>query len=939
MAEDNLPEITAPATAPDYSDLNVYGNVLFPRDEPGTEPQVRSLSEFEMVPPGNTFIQMTEGSDNFGQRLLREPSTVPTLTLDGTNPTDELALIDLPDKGYYYTFDVETEQPSLRQKMPDDPSVFNRAFSRLWGTDVNPRSLGLEVPRIVSTVVGGVGGGSIGSKVPTAPGPLGVVVNPVTGTIALSAIGTMVGAVAPEQVMEIGESLGFAEEGWREKYGYSDEELRTLFINEGLLDLAFSGLFTGGRVLGRPATRLFSGITREAKDLAKTAQKMGVAMMPVQLGERGIARAFVPVLGRFPLWGAPFKFHGENAQKGFLEYVQDLPQRFHNVSGMDALSLDMLSGAKKVLSDVEKSFGQRYDTIFKAAADLDAGVVPTNAFREANKISKEMREAVTRNPTNPDMPTGTLSPAQTKFLEVVDEILDLQTQAMRTGESPTWVPRTDRPGSAPVFPTRNVMMDTGESLNEYPQSLEAMDNLLSKLDEAIGTIRTDSGKIPDNLGAYYSDLSNALKTDVVGNMVQREIGPEGIEQFARTDATANLGKELRELDTEFAYVMQSIYDTSAAKVFGTVRRGGLRSVVKPSNEELRKSAATLAKTYFDELPKNPNIVYDIARMMPGEVFQQFKADYLNELFQRSLSGRTTGSEGVFNMELFRRNLGLASDTGDQVNRRTALENLFKVDRSGLKMEVVEDILTMPEMAKILEVGETLSSIDIPNASVFIQRRLTLGGPQAVVGSIFPGAAVGTAVGSSKWGIGSLMAALGFIGGVRLMSSALANPATALPIMKVLDQEASGLQRKQNFVRAIRASLRGGSAAVVGGADALMDRANEFLDEYEQDVDLSNPSEEVVELEQSLIPEVEETVAVAEPPPFSPMREQVPPPPLNVASAPPQQPGPSLASLPSAAPPQQGIAASSPENRARFAAMFPNDLASGVIRSQGIGSLV
>ena len=143
-------------------------------------------------------------------------------------------------------------------------------------------------------------------------------------------------------------------------------------------------------------------------------------------------------------------------------------------------------------------------------------------------------------------------------------------------------------------------------------------------------------------------------------------------------------------------------------------------------------------------------------------------------------------------------------------------------------------------------------------------------------------------------------------------------------------------------------MRAGGAALGWTADQIMEKTNEMfeiLDFWEDSQEapelLEDPSEDILELENDLlIPEVEETVAVAEPPPFSPMREQVPPPPLNVASAPPQQPGPSVASLPSAAPPpQQGIAASSPENRARFAAMFPNDLASGVIRSQGIGSLV
>jgi hypothetical protein len=175
---------------------------------------------------------------------------------------------------------------------------------------------------------------------------------------------------------------------------------------------------------------------------------------------------------------------------------------------------------------------------------------------------------------------------------------------------------------------------------------------------------------------------------------------------------------------------------------------------------------------------------------------------------------------------------------------------------------------------------------------------------------------------------------------------IANPATALPLKEVLEAEAKGINDKANYARVARGVIRATGASLGYGAEQIGDLLKDFdfiseqLEQFEENPELlEEVSPEVLEIEENITPEEEETVAVAEPPPFSPMREQVPPPPLNVASAPPQQPGPSLASLPSAAPPQQGIAASSPENRARFAAMFPNDLASGVIRSQGIGSLV
>jgi len=160
---------------------------------------------------------------------------------------------------------------------------------------------------------------------------------------------------------------------------------------------------------------------------------------------------------------------------------------------------------------------------------------------------------------------------------------------------------------------------------------------------------------------------------------------------------------------------------------------------------------------------------------------------------------------------------------------------------------------------------------------------------------------------------------------------IANPATALPLKEVLEAEAKGLNDKTNFMRVGRGAIRATGASLGYGAERIQELIEDFdliseqLEELNENPELlEDPSEEVVELEESLVPEVEETVAVAEPPPFVPMTQSVPAPPIDVTQLP-QQP------VPVAAPP-------SPENRAQYAALFPNDMASGIIRS-GIGSLV
>jgi len=57
------------------------------------------------------------------------------------------------------------------------------------------------------------------------------------------------------------------------------------------------------------------------------------------------------------------------------------------------------------------------------------------------------------------------------------------------------------------------------------------------------------------------------------------------------------------------------------------------------------------------------------------------------------------------------------------------------------------------------------------------------------------------------------------------------------------------------------------------------------------------------------------------------------------SVPTQQVAPPTTALASAAPVQTQSASSGPVDRSRYAAMFPTDIASSMIRQQGIGSLM
>src|SRR3990167_2159674 len=142
---------------------------------------------------------------------------------------------------------------ALIEPPKESPSVGRRMVQRFLGTDVDDP---LELTRMGTSIVGMIGGGIAGSRIPALPGPAGLVVNPVTGAVAGSMIGGFAGRIAPEATMEAGEALGILPPGTRMRVGLGPEGMRTVVEGEALLDLATGGGISALRLAGRGASRL-----------------------------------------------------------------------------------------------------------------------------------------------------------------------------------------------------------------------------------------------------------------------------------------------------------------------------------------------------------------------------------------------------------------------------------------------------------------------------------------------------------------------------------------------------------------------------------------------------------------------------------------------------------------------------------------------------------
>lgn len=609
-------------------------------------------------------------------------------------------------------------------RVVEDPTLGQRIVRRFMGTDVEDPQ---EWPRLGTVVVGGLGGALAGSRVPVAPGPAGLFVNPVTGAFVGGATGVLAGAVAPEATLSTLESLGLVEPGTRQKKGLSPEELRTVAEGELLLDLATMGGITALRAGVRGAVRIRRGM-KESDELAEAAARQGIDLMPVQVGDRTIARGFVAVMGRFPLVGGRFRAGGQATEQQFRGAIEAVPERIGPVTGMDSISHQIFSDASELLTEVNRVFSDRYTQLFARADEAGVKAVPRNTRAKGEEILENIRAETPATTTGDASPGGVLGKVQ-KFIE--EDILTL--------------------GDA--------------------QTLRQMDGIISKIDQEIATLEPGQRRFAMSL---LTQLRQAVQADVV-----TELRGPGADQ---------IGRAMREVDTEFSQTIASLFETSVAKKFQSVQRRGIRGV--SADEATRTPVDQLARLIlrFD----SPQSIDELARLVTPETMQRTVAQVFDDAVQGSM--RHVEGGRAFDVDSFAKKLGIDRPTSAQFK---TTERMLKHSGSDLSMKDLEDLV---------KAGRAIRDVEIPDVSTFLARAGVIGGVRSIFSNLLPGVAVAGGVGAI-WGGAGLLSVAGFVGGSRLIAAMLTDPKVARPLRTVLSDEASTAAKKKAIVMAVRAGLQ------------------------------------------------------------------------------------------------------------------------------------
>lgn len=627
---------------------------------------------------------------------------------------------------------------------PEAPGIGQRLVGRFMGTDVEEDPL--EFTRMGATVVGATIGAGYGLKVPVLPGPLGVVINPVTGALAFGGVGALVGTAFPEGTMELGEAMGLLPEGTREREGLSPEDLRTVAQGEVLLELATGGGLSALRLGGRLAGRAFTGAGKAGTKAAEAGARQGVALMPVQVGNGRIARGYVAVMGRFPWIGRALTKGGQKAEEGIEAAFKEIPESMVPITGWSDISETIFKDANEFMKATSGRFGKLYEEVFARADELGVRVVPQATISKAEEI---LAKITSQTPTTAAQILGKAGDAATpgKALETVKDFLTEE-----------------------ILP---LSLDKGPGGRfTAKQTLRQMDGIISKIDQRMATLDPGQRRFARSL---LSQLRQAAQLDVVGNVR----GMNGNE----------ISRALKELDAEFSHTMSQVFETATAKKFGSVQRGGLRRV--GFDEAMRTPVDQLARLVVKL--DSPQAMNELSRLVTPETFQRITAQVFDDAITAAAKS-SGGGISRFDITSFARHLGL--DRASSSKRKSI----------AMMLDASDSPLTIKDLDELVATAETIASVEIPNVSQFLARKATIGGIQGLINGVVPGLAIAGGTTMVSRAGGTLMGLAMFLGGGKLVSSIIANPDSARALKTVLDKEASRLVKREAVVRALRLGL-------------------------------------------------------------------------------------------------------------------------------------
>jgi hypothetical protein len=647
------------------------------------------------------------------------------------------AISDLYGRGTDQLYPLHPEEVLIRGGVPAEstPQEFNtleKAWRRMFGTDVDDP---LMWTRTGTTLAGGVGGGIAGAAVPGPPIVKGV------GAAVGGLAGTIAGAAAPETTLSALEAMGILKPGTREKMGLSAQDLFTVVEGEAILDTYMMGGLSAARLSSRGLTNLFTGANAQTRAMAEAGLREGIALMPVQVGERRFARGFVSIMGHFPFIAGPLRRGGEASVERIGRMFEGIPERFGPLSTFDEATGQILRENHATAEALSAHFSRQVDEMYAQAG----------------------RQRLVVRPVRTDTVTK----------EVLSEIDRITPTAADGGRYP--LPRNIQQVRDFLAQTTSRLYD--QAGNSADQTLRQMDTMVTAIEQQIqrAGARSDVGAIQ-----WLDRVRQAIQSD----MVTHVLGPGG-----RADPAA------RQFMQQFA-ALDAHQSETIAELFGNATARRMGAQISPNQraamflEDRRGQTENLARVLIDS--GGPEVVNELAHTISPDAMRRLT----NAVFGRAVQeGLTTSDVAVrFDVSKFVERLGLDSPASTRYRQTEALMQ----HSGGMTMDQLQEFVNiarhvdgveLPNVSRFIARRATFGGI----GTVF--RSFAIGAAAMGAG----GGAAGVASGSYQ---GGLMGIVAMYGGARLISSMISNPTSARALGRAFDTEASQVVRRAAWIRAV-----------------------------------------------------------------------------------------------------------------------------------------
>ena len=658
-------------------------------------------------------------------------------------------------------------EPIPPWELPEPPGIGSRLWYQLTGQERPPDEYNLSRTgaTITGSILGAHIGAQIGSKIP--PIPFAPWINPITGGLVFSGVGALAGTVMPEATLEIGETLGLLPDGYREKHAFSNARLLYEAENEAMLDVATGGAITTAQGAWRLAGRFLSNADSESIRMAsEIRKKFNVNLMPIQLGRRSIARGFSAVFGRMPWIGTRIQTIGLKTAEQLTEAYKTLGQKaFSRVNALRAdneISEMIFRDGKDLMSAFDKKFGEWYEKAWKLADEANVRVRPVFIKLRAKDILKDLDRVAT-----------TTADGKKIDGEVLAKVRD--------------------------FINKRVTILDNE------QSLRQIDGFIGQIDQMLASLDGHQVK-------YAQNLMGRLRVAASYDMLKHAVGAEA----------SNITRYIRQIDYQFSYTMNSLFESVTSRKFENVYRGGLRQNTSLSKQATKINIDQLAKYVIDL--DSPMAVEQLWKLTSKETFEAVVSRTLDDAVQKARKVNADGTEEFFSDRLAK-HLGI--EAGTVSSKRTSLEKMLKLSKSGLNIKDIEMLIVATKQ---------IESLDLPVASTYLARRLQIAGFKSAVKGLLPGFLVGgaatgvTAMFTGMIGVGFLL------GGGKLLSRMVTDPKSAMLFKEVAKTDAHIIANWKLIPQVLRltiSSLAGDGSIGAEEAKQLNELAGSLTDDLKQ----------------------------------------------------------------------------------------------------------